>query len=84
MTTESVTAQEWYGLVEKSKNQGLGELLPGEREKLLFNSFSRGHISLKFILESLGLDSCGDCGKIVELEEKHSWEDCTVWRVMES
>lgn len=78
----AVTAQEWYGLVEKSKNHE--SLTDEERTKLLFNSFSRGHMSLKFVLESLGLDSCDDCGKIVDPEEEHTREDCTVWRVMES
>ncbi|KKL57472.1 hypothetical protein LCGC14_2235110 [marine sediment metagenome] len=81
---EPVTAQEWYELVERSEDRGSKKLSDEERNKYLFNSFQRGHLSLKFVLELLGLDSCDDCGKIMEPGEDHSKEDCTVWRVMES
>lgn len=80
----AVTVQEWDELAKKADDRGLRGLSDEERNKYLFNSFSRGHVSLKYVLELLNLNGCDECGKIVMPEEEHTEEDCTVWRVMES
>jgi hypothetical protein len=78
-----ISAQRWYELVEKSKNYGLGKLSKEEQHQLLFNSYSKGHVSLDLIFEMLDI-GCDRCGKVVMPEDEHTEEDCTVWRVMES
>ena len=82
--TMAITKQGWDELSKKADGIGLKGLSKEERGEYMFNSFQKGHLSLRIVLELLGLDGCDDCGKIVEIGEEHSREECTVWRVMES